>query len=299
MKTLHATLLAAALLAAPTLAGPGWLTDFPAARKLTVEEKKDILLCFTGLDWNTWCRKLKEEVISYKWNAYLAMGRRDEALEIANEITSAGPDTRFGKNAERYRQHLEKLRKEKQEGQGEDKENGGPARDEPADQKTTSHLLERGSMMLIALEEPAGGDAPKNTSKAKATSEEELKKRVADTRKEIEEVRHKIAVDHELWEKSESARKVSRARIAELEAALENEKVRYKKLEDTLGRIEKEHNGDHDAEDSLRSQLAEREKDLAEYQRKQEEIARLEKEAENLRRAAEKLRKRAEELRKK
>ncbi len=39
-----------------------WMTDFEAAKKKAAEEKKDILVDFTGSDWCHWCIKLKEEV---------------------------------------------------------------------------------------------------------------------------------------------------------------------------------------------------------------------------------------------
>ncbi len=44
--------------------GEGWLTDMEAAKKQAAEEKKDLLLDFTGSDWCGWCIKLNEEVFS-------------------------------------------------------------------------------------------------------------------------------------------------------------------------------------------------------------------------------------------
>lgn len=39
-----------------------WMTDFEAAKKTATEEKKDLLLDFTGSDWCSWCVRLDEEV---------------------------------------------------------------------------------------------------------------------------------------------------------------------------------------------------------------------------------------------
>ena len=40
-----------------------WLTDLAAAKKQAAEEKKPILMFFTGSDWCGWCRKLHEDVL--------------------------------------------------------------------------------------------------------------------------------------------------------------------------------------------------------------------------------------------
>ncbi len=63
------TLLAALALCLTTLnplhaGGEGWVTDFEAAKKTATDEKKDLLLDFTGSDWCGWCIKLNEEVFS-------------------------------------------------------------------------------------------------------------------------------------------------------------------------------------------------------------------------------------------
>lgn len=48
--------------------GEGWLSNLEAAQKLAKEQKKDILIDFTGSDWCGWCIRLKEEVWSTpKW----------------------------------------------------------------------------------------------------------------------------------------------------------------------------------------------------------------------------------------
>lgn len=39
-----------------------WETDFELAKQRAKDEKKDILVDFTGSDWCTWCIKLKKEV---------------------------------------------------------------------------------------------------------------------------------------------------------------------------------------------------------------------------------------------
>jgi thioredoxin-related protein len=40
-----------------------WLTDFEAAKKQAAEEKKPILMFFTGSDWCIWCQRLHEDVL--------------------------------------------------------------------------------------------------------------------------------------------------------------------------------------------------------------------------------------------
>ena len=45
-------------------AAEGWTEDFEAAKKLAAEEKKDLLMDFTGSDWCTYCIKLQKEVLS-------------------------------------------------------------------------------------------------------------------------------------------------------------------------------------------------------------------------------------------
>jgi thioredoxin-related protein len=39
-----------------------WLTDAEAAQAKAKEEKKLVLLAFTGSDWCSWCKKLKRQV---------------------------------------------------------------------------------------------------------------------------------------------------------------------------------------------------------------------------------------------
>ena len=77
-KTLGAALAAAAvgLLAGcdqPTVAAtaekdkagePKWLTDYPQALKLAAEQKRPMLLDFTGSDWCPYCIQLRKEVFN-------------------------------------------------------------------------------------------------------------------------------------------------------------------------------------------------------------------------------------------
>ena len=46
--------------------GEGWTHDFAAAKKQAAEEKKDLLLDFTGSDWCGWCIKLNDEVFKHE-----------------------------------------------------------------------------------------------------------------------------------------------------------------------------------------------------------------------------------------
>ena len=43
-----------------------WITDLPAAQKKAKEEKKLVLMDFTGSDWCGWCIKLNKEVFDTK-----------------------------------------------------------------------------------------------------------------------------------------------------------------------------------------------------------------------------------------
>lgn len=45
-------------------AAADWVNDFNAAKATAAEQKKDLLLDFTGSDWCGWCIRLKEEVFS-------------------------------------------------------------------------------------------------------------------------------------------------------------------------------------------------------------------------------------------
>ena len=43
-----------------------WMTDFAAAQKKAKDEKKLVLMDFTGSDWCGWCIKLNKEVFTTK-----------------------------------------------------------------------------------------------------------------------------------------------------------------------------------------------------------------------------------------
>jgi thioredoxin-related protein len=60
IKALHALILTAAVCMAQ--AGDGWLTDLEAAKKQAAQEKKAVLIDFTGSDWCPPCKKLKADV---------------------------------------------------------------------------------------------------------------------------------------------------------------------------------------------------------------------------------------------
>jgi len=66
MKTWTHLLVVAALLvsAGSVLAEGDWLTDFEAAKKVSAESGKPILINFSGSDWCGWCIKLDKEVFA-------------------------------------------------------------------------------------------------------------------------------------------------------------------------------------------------------------------------------------------
>ncbi len=45
--------------------GEGWTSDFEAAKKQAAQEKKSLLIDFTGSDWCGWCIKLNKEVFDH------------------------------------------------------------------------------------------------------------------------------------------------------------------------------------------------------------------------------------------
>ena len=45
--------------------GEGWMRNFEGARKKASEEKKDLLVDFTGSDWCVWCIRLNKEVFDH------------------------------------------------------------------------------------------------------------------------------------------------------------------------------------------------------------------------------------------
>jgi thiol-disulfide isomerase/thioredoxin len=68
MKTKHLLAASCAAFLGFTSAfagGEGWTHDFAAAKKQAADEKKDLLIEFTGSDWCVYCIKLNEQVFSH------------------------------------------------------------------------------------------------------------------------------------------------------------------------------------------------------------------------------------------
>ena len=64
MKKIAIGLLAAMALLRVNAVEPDWMTDLPKAQAKAKEEKRMVLLDFTGSDWCSWCIKLHNEVFS-------------------------------------------------------------------------------------------------------------------------------------------------------------------------------------------------------------------------------------------
>ena len=64
MKRIAIGLLTILAALAVTAGESDWLTDLPKAQAKAKEEKKMVLLDFTGSDWCGWCIKLHKEVFS-------------------------------------------------------------------------------------------------------------------------------------------------------------------------------------------------------------------------------------------
>jgi len=64
MKKIAIGLLAAMALLRVSAVEPDWMTDLPKAQAKAKEEKRMVLLDFTGSDWCGWCIKLHNEVFS-------------------------------------------------------------------------------------------------------------------------------------------------------------------------------------------------------------------------------------------
>ena len=64
MKRIAIGLLTILAALAVTAGESDWLTDLPKAQAMAKEEKKMVLLDFTGSDWCGWCIKLHKEVFS-------------------------------------------------------------------------------------------------------------------------------------------------------------------------------------------------------------------------------------------
>ncbi len=57
--------LGATVFATPAVAHEGWIEDFDKAVTVAKEQKKDLLVDFTGSDWCGWCIKLNKEVFDH------------------------------------------------------------------------------------------------------------------------------------------------------------------------------------------------------------------------------------------
>jgi thioredoxin-related protein len=64
MKKLTLSLLLVSLALAVRAAELEWLTDLPKAQAKAKQDKKIVMLDFTGSDWCGWCIKLNKEVFS-------------------------------------------------------------------------------------------------------------------------------------------------------------------------------------------------------------------------------------------
>ncbi len=62
MKKLILGLTMAWMMAALNAAELAWTTDLPAAKQKAAQEKKLVLINFTGSDWCPWCFKLRDEI---------------------------------------------------------------------------------------------------------------------------------------------------------------------------------------------------------------------------------------------
>lgn len=68
MKKMFIAMMAAVCctFAAAGSAPKGWTTDFDAALKQAGAEKKNVLILFTGSDWCSWCKILRNNVLDNK-----------------------------------------------------------------------------------------------------------------------------------------------------------------------------------------------------------------------------------------
>jgi len=64
MKKAAMALIAGLALASASAAELPWLTDLPKAQAQAKQDKKLVMLDFTGSDWCGWCIKLNKEVFS-------------------------------------------------------------------------------------------------------------------------------------------------------------------------------------------------------------------------------------------
>lgn len=64
MRVLAYTLIALSLASQTALAQSPWLTDYSQALTLAQQQKKNVLVDFTGSDWCGWCMKLEADTLS-------------------------------------------------------------------------------------------------------------------------------------------------------------------------------------------------------------------------------------------
>ena len=88
--------------------GVEWLTDAQAAQAKAKEEKKLVLLDFTGSDWCSWCKRLKRNVFDTPEFARFAQSKlvlvevdfpRGKTLSQAQQEANARLDKTYGINS--------------------------------------------------------------------------------------------------------------------------------------------------------------------------------------------------------
>ncbi len=249
-----------------------------------------VLMCGVSAgaaEWHADVQAARQQILYYRLNAYLAQGREAEALKALEKIKVVDPASPLGQRPERFRLNIEKLREQ----QPEEEDQGSWKQGFLFDDSASSSFFP-----IAADEEEKAGKAKGDEGGKGGPEEGALRRALAETRKQLEDVKKKIEDDHAFWKRSSEQMKESRDRIAELERSLARERQQFDKIRQSLARIERQHNGDHDREQALTAELEQREKALEATEGKGDKITRLEKQAAELRRHAEKLRRRAEEL---
>jgi thioredoxin-related protein len=94
---------AMALLGTTFAGGEGWSADFKAAKKQAAEQKKDLLIDFTGSDWCGWCIKLNDEV--FKHDAFKA-GVKDSFVLV--ELDFPKDKSKLSKETQKQNEELSK-----------------------------------------------------------------------------------------------------------------------------------------------------------------------------------------------
>lgn len=91
-----ALLLASTILLTPTFSyagGEGWMHDFEAAKKRALEEKKDLLIDFTGSDWCPPCQDLSARILSQEsFKVEAAKNYILVELDFPNDKTKITPE---------------------------------------------------------------------------------------------------------------------------------------------------------------------------------------------------------------